>query len=301
MLRVFKPLLAGFLLVTCASSPGSAGIFDGGGLGGLLPGGGNPLAPPLPLPPISPVPPLGGLLPFPGAPFQPPGFLPPSVNIPRCAEALARGAAPGLIGGALLGFPPTVLGPGVLLPPFGPPPTQILSDCLSADGQRVPAQPPLEPIKPSISAAPPAAPLTLAMLAARKPVDVIFYIFYECRVDWHHYCDGVDYLALLDGAGVPLKDWQVCKPLFTLAGKSGATTGPVFNPSKWYTQDPILPANFRRLQLVIHANGNNIPPFPRSPSEGALIRLEQVGLRLIAQDASFEERVAADCDFPASP
>lgn len=304
MLHLFKLLLGGSLLLSCFSSPGSAGLFKGGGLGGLLPGGGSglPFAPPgLPLPPILPIPPVGGL---PVGPFLPPGVPVPQVNIPKCLDALAGGALPpGLVGGALggLGLPPTVLGPGILFPPLGPSPAQVLSDCLSPDGRRVPAQAPLEPTNPLKSAAPPAPPPTSAMLAARKPVDLIFYTFYECRVDWHHYCEGVDYLALLDAAGVPQKDWQVCKSFFKLAGKSGATSGPIFNPGKWYAQDPILPASFRRLQLVLRASGNNIPQFPGLPSQGAFIRLEDVGLRLIAQDASFEERVASDCDFPASP
>ena len=321
MLRFCKrlPFAIALLLTTFCDQGVAGGLF---GDGGLLGGGPIPGVPGLPsLPGVGGIPGVPGIpgipgIPIPGGPLAPPFFPVPPANIPKCITTLAGGAfgvgLPGvpsaLGGGGIPGLPLPAPGigvpglpiPGVGIPGTGPSAPQILKDCLSDSGTTVPAQPPLEPTAATNAPVVPVAP-TMAMVAARQPIDLIFYSFYECKVDWHHYCDGLNYLALLDSAGVPQKDWQVCKPLFTVKNTSGITSGPAFNPSKWYTRDPILPANYRRLQLQIHANGNNIPPVPGLPSQGAAIRLEQVGIRLIVQDASFEERVEGDCDFPPTP
>ncbi|MEY9605309.1 hypothetical protein ABIF74_010001 [Bradyrhizobium japonicum] len=292
MLRLYRHSLFVLLFVGASISNGHASLFK------KVTGGLVPSVPGLPdVPGLPGIPGLPGVPGIPGGLIIPPGLPVPPVNIPKCIDAVAGGA----FGMGLAGAAGGLLGPEVGIATGLKPATQIVTNCLSPNGKTVAPQAPLERTEALKAPAPGVQPPTPEMLAARKPIDLILYASYECRVDWHHYCDGIDYLALLDAAGAPDKDWQVCKSLFTEKGRGGLVADPTFTPSKWYTRDPIIPANFRRLQIHIHANGNNVPPIPGLPSQGAFIRLEQVGIRLIVKDASLKERVENDCDFPPAP
>lgn len=266
-----------------------------------LPIPGAPSLPGLPslpgIPGNSGVPGLGlpGLPPVPG--FFPPGMLPPGVppvDLPKCISALA--------GSGIIGPPigPPLIGPPLIGPPIPGFPTSFPSSdfplgCIDTRGNRVAPRPPLVQRAPTKS---------LAVLPAIAPTapyaDIIFYSLYECRVDWQHYCDGSDIMFLQNANHLPDDAWQACKPLFDIAENTGATAGPSFPASKWFTIDPVLPASFRAYTLRIHANGNNLPPL-FNESRGAVISLRNVGIRLIPAGSSLHDRLKAECEFPPSP
>jgi hypothetical protein len=150
-------------------------------------------------------------------------------------------------------------------------------------------QPPLEEAQPTREAAERPA----ANFRRDIAFDYIFYVYIECRVDWHHYCDGNDPMDVPSG-------WQACKPLFVVKENAGNASYSI-DPSRWFTVDPVTPVSFKRYTVQVHARGNNIPPVFNLPSQGAVMRLEQVGIRLIAADASYTDRFANGCVFPPGP
>ena len=83
---------------------------------------------------------------------------------------------------------------------------------------------------------------------------------------------------------------------FTIAKQEGSTSANI-NSGKWFTIDPVNPVSFRRYNIQIHAEGNNTP----FGGQGAWLRLENVGIKLISSSATYEDRFNAKCDLPAGP
>jgi hypothetical protein len=150
-------------------------------------------------------------------------------------------------------------------------------------------------IPESVNAAPAVAPLAApamapagAALAAPATYDWKIYLWWECRVNWNQYCDA-------NQAFVAWTGWQACSMLYSLdSGNHGIRRGPNIARDQLFTLDPINPPSFRRYTVTFHAEGRwNWPQAP----EDALMRLNDVGVRMISETAGYAERLKAGCDI----
>jgi hypothetical protein len=112
----------------------------------------------------------------------------------------------------------------------------------------------------------------------------------QCHANYNQVCDGSEPLD------IPLGGWQICKVYFTVANTKNDNSFR-WIPSKWFEIDPVLPVSFARYTLVLHARGV-VNGFNFMDSN---IRLEHVGLTLIASDADNLDRHANGCRFENAP
>lgn len=117
--------------------------------------------------------------------------------------------------------------------------------------------------------------------------DWIVYSWWECRVNWDQTCRGTKTFEVPAG-------WQACKFLYIEQSRGGFDTTFQFGASNWYTNDPESPDRFRAYVATIGASGSgNI-----FNQQGAWIRLENVGVRLIPATATNQQRYEAGCHMP---
>lgn len=167
---------------------------------------------------------------------------------------------------------------------------QLLT-CLSVAGVARAQTPP-----PGIAPKPVSVPMQVQASSTRLPdvattstgekrtFDYIKYSYIECRVNPLQVCAGTEVID------VPNAYWQICTSIFQVTANAGDTTPPSWAADKWFKSDPIEPAGFRRYGVTIGARG-------KWPNTGAVMRLENVGVRVIPADANQAERFAAGCDI----
>ena len=110
---------------------------------------------------------------------------------------------------------------------------------------------------------------------------------YQCEVAWDQSCFASDTIEAPSG-------WQACRIIYHLAYEGGHRTSKGFSPGEWYADDRQSPDRFRRYQVSISASGSGIS----NDQTGAKIRLENVGMDLIADDTDNVGRYAAGCHMP---
>jgi hypothetical protein len=152
------------------------------------------------------------------------------------------------------------------------------------------SQAPEQPVTVSSSRV---ASLAALPAAASGTFDYIYYDWMECRVNWDQYCDGSE---PVDAPNWP-SSWQVCKALYTQEPSNNGTHSFEVGPANWWTRDPDEPVSFGRSVFTLHARGDGNP----FHGHGALMRLNNVGVRLISIHADASERFKNECDLPAGP
>jgi hypothetical protein len=108
-----------------------------------------------------------------------------------------------------------------------------------------------------------------------------FYASVDCNAPNGRGCSGNAQMEAFDG-------FQICRSVYAIAVNSGPITSQ-FAADRWETVDPLEPAGFRRYTLTMTASG------------GSHLRYENVGLIMLPDDTTADERHRLGCDILQGP
>jgi hypothetical protein len=113
----------------------------------------------------------------------------------------------------------------------------------------------------------------------------VLYSFIQCDAGWDQKCENhYDFKAP--------PGWQACDLIFSSSAQHGHQSTWSKAAGDWYTNDPESPDRYRTIAFGLASWGNRDPIF--NPT-GAVIRFDNIGIKILPANANNFERYAEGC------